>query len=168
MAGVLRAERPVPGCAAGAHTVLGLIIHRSVSVLIYIYSSQAMQQSVQPVCSHTEKDYSVLSPINAFTTRKIRLCKKSHSDAIEVFPTLKPLLRKSAQHREAGVIYLPPSKPIRTGAKERQAPLSTWGMCPHALGHSVVRRKAAERMVWSGGSLLSFSFASDRFTKLLT
>lgn len=77
MAGVLRAEKGRSlDAAAGAHTVLGLIIHRSVSVLIYIYSSQAMQQSVQPVCSHTEKDYSVLSPINAFTTRKIRLCKK--------------------------------------------------------------------------------------------
>lgn len=108
MAGVLRAERPVPGCAAGAHTVLGLIIHRSVSVLIYIYSSQAMQQRVQPICSHTEKDYSVLSLINAFTPRKIRLCKKSHSNAIEVFPTLKPLLRKSAWYREAGC-HLPAS-----------------------------------------------------------
>ena len=47
------------------------------SVLIYIYSSQALQLRVQPIRSHREKDYSVLPLIKAFTPRKLDYARKA-------------------------------------------------------------------------------------------
>lgn len=135
---------------------LGLIIHWCVSVLIYIYSSQPVQLSVQPIGSHVEKDYSVFPLINASTLRKIRLRKKSHSNDIEVFFPSKPWLGTHSSRR----CKLPPTFLHQGPSDGAWAKLSLdyLVMCPPAIGQSVLRWKTAKRIVWWPLALFSFCF----------